>query len=143
MQIKERVASNRGEVRHIAADGDVCEKVRVLIEPGAEPKAAGRHVDVQFLIEAVETQPVHVERVDALTPIDPGMASAVKERAARIAKYDRDREIGLVSGDRIPIGKREVIIVQHLAKCLLKLVEHQAMPGQEVPLLILLRIIWI
>ena len=51
MEIEERVAADRGEVGHVAPEGDMSEEVRVLVEPGVEPKAAGRRVDVELLVE--------------------------------------------------------------------------------------------
>ena len=108
---------------------------------GQNPRLPVGESMYNFSLRQSKRQPIHVERVDPLTPIDPGPASAVKERAARIAKNEREREIGLVSGDRVPVGQRKILIVQHLANRLLELIEHQAMPGQEVPLLILLRVI--
>ena len=91
-------------------------------------------------MRAVQTDPVPVEGVDPFAAIDPGPARAVVQRAARIAEHGGDDEIVGVSGDRVPVGKREVLVVQHLANDALELIEHQAMPGQEVPLLILLRV---
>src|ERR1700732_2272828 len=46
MEIEHRVASNRGEFRHISSEGKVSKEVGVLIEPGIEPKAAVRRIDV-------------------------------------------------------------------------------------------------
>ncbi len=34
MEIKDRVTADRGEVGHIATDGDMSEEVRVLVDPG-------------------------------------------------------------------------------------------------------------
>ena len=64
MEIEDRVASDGGEFGHVAAEGEVREEVRVLIEPGIEPKVAGRRVDVELLVEGVQIDPVPVEGVD-------------------------------------------------------------------------------
>ena len=114
--------------------------MRVDVEPGIEPKAAGRRVDVQLLVEGVQSEPVLIERIDPFAPIDPGPASAVIQRAARVPEHGGEGEIVGVSGDRVPVGKRKILIVQHLANDPLELIKHESMPGQEVPLLILLRV---
>jgi hypothetical protein len=57
--------------------------MRVDVEPGIEPNVAGGRVDVQLLVEGVESEPVFVEFIDSFAPIDPGPASAVIEGAAR------------------------------------------------------------
>jgi hypothetical protein len=77
MEIEERISADRGEVGHIATDCDVGEEMRVLVQPGVEPKAAGRRVDVKLLIEAVQTEPSHPECVDPVTTVDPRPAGAV------------------------------------------------------------------
>ena len=81
-------------------------EVRVLVHPGIEPKVAGRRVDVQLLVEGVQSEPVPVEFIDAFAPIDPGPASAVVQRAARVPEHGGDDPIGRVSGDRVPVGQR-------------------------------------
>ena len=140
MQIEERVTADRGEVGHIAPEGDVSEEMRVLVHPGVEPKAAGRRVDVQLLVEAVQTEPIPPECIDPFAPIDPRPAGAVIERGARVSEHGGEDKIGGVSGDRVPVGKRKILIVQHLANDPFELREHESMPRQEVPLLILLRV---
>src|SRR6185503_8135449 len=81
MQIEERVASDRGEFGHVATEAEVREEVRVLIEPGIEPKASLRRVDVELLVERIETDPVSVEVVDPFARIDPEPAGSVVERS--------------------------------------------------------------
>jgi hypothetical protein len=64
MQIEDRVASDRGEFGHVAPESEMREEVRVLIEPGIEPKAPLRRVDVELLVQRIETDPVSVEVID-------------------------------------------------------------------------------
>src|SRR4029450_2726913 len=71
MQIEERVASDRGEFGHVAPEAEMREEVRVLIEPGIEAKAPLRRVDVELLVQRIETDPVSIEVVDPFTGIDP------------------------------------------------------------------------
>ena len=89
--------------------------MRVDVEPGIEPQAAGRRVDVQLLVEGVQSEPVHVEFIDPFAPIHPGPARAVIQRAARVPEHGGEGEIVDVSGDRVPVGQRKILIVQHLA----------------------------
>src|ERR1700687_2818736 len=44
MEVEHRVASDRREFGHIAPEGEVSKEVGVLVEPGIEPKAAGRRI---------------------------------------------------------------------------------------------------
>ena len=138
MEIEHRVASDRGEFGHVAAEGEMGEEVRVLVHPGIEPEVAGRRVDVELLVEGVQIDPVLVEGVDPFAPIHPGPARAVVQRGARVPEHGGDDEIVGVAGDRVPVGKRKLLILQHLADDPLELMQHQSMPGQEVPLLKLL-----
>src|SRR4029077_3155703 len=73
-------------------------------------------------------------------PVNPRPASAVIQSAARLPEDGRDDQIGGVSSDRVPVGKRKLLIVQHLANDPLELVKHESMPRQEIPLLIMLRV---
>ena len=107
---------------------------------GLNPRLPCRRVDVNLLVQGVQIDPVFVERIDPFAPIDPGPARAVIQRAARVPEHGGEGEIVGVSGDRVPVGKREILIVQHLANDPLELMKHESMPGQEVPLLILLRV---
>src|ERR1700730_7969180 len=136
MEIEHRVASHCGEFGHIAPKGEVSKEVRVLVEPRIEPKVAVRRIDVELLVEGVERDPVSIERIYAFAVVYPEPASAVVQRGARNAEHRGDDEIFRVSSNRVPVGKREVLVVQHLANNALELVEHQSMPGKEKPLLI-------
>ena len=89
------------------------------------------------LVECVQIEPVFVEFIDAFAPVDPGPARAVIQRGARIPEHGGKGEIVHASGDRVPIGKRKILIMQHFANDPLELMKHEPMPGQEVPLLIL------
>ena len=133
-------ASHRGEFRHVAAECEMSEEVRVLVQVGLKPEAAVRRVDVKLLVEGIQADPVPVQEVDPFAGIDPGPASAVEQRAARNPEHGRNDEIVRVSGDRVPVGKREALIVQHLANDPLELVQHESVPGQEVPLLKVFRV---
>src|SRR6202040_611583 len=110
MEIEHRVGSDRGEFGHIASEGEMSEEVRVLMETGIEPKAAVWRVDVELLVESVQRDPVPIERIDALAAIHPEPASAVVQRAARDPEHGGDDEIVRVSGDRVPVGEREVLV---------------------------------
>src|SRR4029077_5465833 len=110
------------------------------IEPGIEPQAAVWRVDVELLVKGVQRDPVPEARIDALAVIYPEPASAVVQRGARDAEHGGDDEIIGVSSDRIPVREREVLVVQYLANNALELIQHQSMPGEEKPLLILLRV---
>src|ERR1700674_5050018 len=114
--------------------------MRVSVEPWIKPKAAIGRVDVKLLVEDIEAEPVPVEYIDPFAPVDPGPASAVIQRAPRVHEHSRNGEIGDVSGDRVPVRESEVLVVQHLADDSLELIKHEAMPGQEVPLLVMLRV---
>ena len=81
---------------------------------------------------------VLVEEIDPVAAVDPEPPRAVVQRRARVAEHGGDDEIGGVAGDRIPVGKRERLVVQHLANHALELIQHQSVPGQEKPLLVLL-----
>ena len=140
MEIEHRVAADRGEFGHIAAEGEVGEEVRVLVHPGIEPKVAVRRVDVKRLVQGAQIDPLFVEDIDPFAPIDPGPARAVVERGARDPEHGGDDEIVGVAGERVPVGKRKLLILQHLANDPLELMKHQSMPGQEVPLLKVLRV---
>ena len=107
---------------------------------GLKPKVARRRVDVELLVEGVQRDPVSVERIDPFAPIDPEPASAVVEGGARVPEHGGDDEIVGVAGERVPVGKRKLLIVQHLANDPLELRQHQPMPRQEEPLLELLRV---
>src|SRR5437763_13225772 len=122
MEIAHRVASNRGEFGHSAPEGEVSKEVGVLVEAGIEPKAAGRRVDVELLVEGVQREKALIDHIDALAAIHPEPASAVVQRAARVPEHRGDNEIFGVSSDRVPIGEREVLVVQHLANDSLELV---------------------
>ena len=94
MEIEERVASDGREFAHVAPEREMREEVGVLVEPGIEPKAALRRVDVELLVEGIETDPVSVDVIDPFAPIDPEPARAVVQRGARLAEHggeDRDR----------------------------------------------------
>src|SRR6202045_55562 len=136
MEIEHRVAADSGEFGHIASEGEMSEEVRVLIETGIEPQAAVWRVDVELLVESVQRDPVPIERIDALAVVYPEPASAVVQRAARDPEHRGDNEIIGVSSNRIPVREREVLVVQHLANDPLELIQHQSMPGKEIPLLI-------
>src|SRR4029434_109999 len=140
MQIEERVASDRGEFGHVAPKAEMREEVRVLIEPGIEPKAPLRRVNVELLIERIETDPVSVEVVDAFARIDPEPAGSVVERGTRLTERGGEDEIVGISGHRVPVRKREILVVQHLTNDALELSEHQSMPRQEKPLLVMFRV---
>ena len=105
-----------------------------------EPKVAVRRVDVDRLVEGAQIDPLFVDDVDPFAPIDPGPARAVVQRGARDPERGGDDEIVGVSGERVPVRKRKLLIVQHLANDPLELMKHQSMPGQEVPLLKVLRV---
>src|SRR5215471_565081 len=115
MEIEDRVASDRGEFGHIASESEMGEEVWVLVQSGIKPEATGRRVDVELFIEGVQGDPVPVERVYAFAVIHPEPASAVVQRSAWDAEYRGQDEIIRVSGNRVPIRKREVLVVQHLA----------------------------
>src|SRR5256885_4913385 len=114
MEEEEEVPADSGKIRHVAAECDMSKEVRILVEPGAETEAACRRVDIELLIETVQTQPIHPEVVDPFAAIDPRPASAVKERTPWIAENKRQRKIGLITGDRVPVGKRKLFVFEHL-----------------------------
>ena len=140
MEIEHRVAADRGEFGHVAPECEMSEEVGVLIEPRIEPKAAVRRVDVELLVEGVQTDPVTVEVVDPFAPIDPEPARSVEQRGARLTEHGGDDEIVGISRHRVPVRKREILVVQHLTNDALELIEHQSVPRQEEPLLVLLRV---
>ena len=140
MEIEQRVTADRGEIGHIASDCKMRQEMRVGVQLGIKAVAARWRVDVKVLVESVQTQPVPVKYVDPFAAVDPGPARAVIQCGARSPEHGRQNQIGVVSGDRVPVGKRKSLVVQHLANDSFELMEHEPMPGQEIPLLILLRI---
>src|SRR4029453_1262253 len=139
MDIEHRVAADGGEFGHIAPECEMSKEVGVLVEPGIEPKAALRRIDVELLVERVQTDQVSVEVVDPFAPIDPEPARSVVQRAAWLTEHGGDNEIVGVAGDRVPVRKREILVVQHLTNDALELSQHQSVPWQEVPLLVMPR----
>jgi len=58
----------------------------------------------------------------------------------------RDRKVFIDStylGSSQTANEYAFLIGEHLTNRLLKLIEHEAMPRQEIPLLILLRVVWV
>src|SRR3984893_11261255 len=90
MEVEHRVASDRGEFGHIASEGEVSKEVGVLIETGIEPQAAIWRVDVEFLVESVQRDPVPIERVDPEPFVYPEPAIAIVQRAARDPEHRGD-----------------------------------------------------
>src|ERR1700747_2339927 len=114
--------------------------MRVGIEPGIKSKTAVGPVDVYLLVEDVKTEPVPVKDIDPFAPVDPRPASAVIECGPRVPEHSGNGEIGDISGDWVPVGERKVLIMEHLANHSLKLIKHEPVPRQEVPLLVVLRV---
>ena len=140
MEIEQRVASDGREFGHVAPEREMREEMGVLVEPGIEPKAALRRVDVELLVEGIETDPVSVDVIDPFAPIDPEPARAVVQRGARLAEHGGEDQIVGISGHRIPVRQREILVVQDLTNDALELHEHQSVPRQEEPLLVMLRV---
>ena len=101
------------------------QEMRVGVQLGIKAVAARWRVDVKVLVESVQTQPVPVKYVDPFAAIDPGPARAFIQCGARSPKHGRQNQIGVVSGDRVPVGKRESFVVQHLANDSLELIEQR------------------
>jgi len=117
--------------------------MRVEVKSRIEPNVAVGRVDVTCLIKSVQIDPVLIKRIDPFAAIDPGPASAVIEGGAGIPEHGRHDQISGVSADWVPVRESEILIVQHLANNSFELIEHEPMPGEEKPLLILLGIRWV
>src|SRR4030095_11585214 len=140
MEIEDRVTADGGKVGHVAPESDVSEEMRVLVQPGVEAEVAGGRIDVELFIKAIQTEPALPEYIERFAPIYPEPAGSIVERGARLPEGGGDDEIAGVSRNRVPIRKREVLVVEHLANDSFELVKHEEMPRQEVPLLIMLRV---
>src|SRR3984893_2141311 len=140
MQIEHRVSTDGGEIGHVASEANMSEEVRIYVQSRIEPEVAVGPIDVKLLVESVQVDPVLERCVNASTAIDPEPARTVIQRAAWIPEHGWHDQISFVAGDRVPVGKRKILIVQNLANDPLELNKHQSMPGQEEPLL---KLLWV
>src|SRR6476659_4833965 len=82
MEVEDRVTADGGEVGHVAPERDVSEEMRVLVQPGVEAEVAGGRIDVELLVQAIQTEPALPEYIERFAPIYPEPAGGVVERGA-------------------------------------------------------------